>query len=187
MAENLYDYRESPYQLLQVLEKRCRDINQAYDAGNERNEWVGIAFRIGDEIFMTSRSDVREVLTPLPTTRIPGTKNWIRGLANLRSQLMPVIDLCKFFGGGEHSVSGQERMLVINHAKIPAALIVDEVLGFRRFNETELAKGQSAVTRLQVAPYVLGTCQRDEKIWSVLGLCKLVESQQFMQANAASG
>jgi twitching motility protein PilI len=184
MAENLYTFREEPFKLLQIMEQRCRATDQDGSTGSERREWVGVAFRVGNETFMTSRSDVREVLTVLPTTRVPGANNWIRGLANLRSQLMPVIELAKFLGVSEHSSTGLERMLVINHDKIPAALIVDEVLGFRRFVDSELSKGTTAETKLNVGPFVLGTCQRAGNTWSVLGLRKLIESTPFMQASA---
>lgn len=171
---------------MEVMDQRCRDVNQSATGGSERREWVGVAFRIGNETFMTSRSDVREVLTVLPTTRVPGAKPWVRGLANLRSQLMPVIDLARFVGADERQTGGQERMLVINHDKIPAALIVDEVLGFRRFNNSELSKGNSVPSKLNVNAFVLGTCQRAEDTWSVLGLRKLLESTEFMQASAAN-
>lgn len=184
MAENLYDYRDSPFRLLQLLETRCREINQSFTGESEQREWVGIAFRIGKETFITSRGDVREILALLPVTRVPGAKDWLLGLANLRSQLMPVIDLTRFLGAGEHSVSGEERMIVVNHDKIPAALIVDEVLGFRRFSESELSADETTASEFDVAPYVLGACQRDAKRWSVLGLRKMVESPQFMQSSA---
>ena len=77
-------------------------------------------------------------------------------------------------------------MLVVNHDKIPAALIVDEVLGFRRFNDTELTKGNLTDSKLQVGSFVLGTCQRNDDKWPVLGLRKLVESSEFMQASASA-
>lgn len=186
MAENFYEYRDTPFRLLQILEERCREITQSYSGGSERREWVGIAFRVGQETFITSRSDVKEVLTLIPTTRVPGAKPWVRGLANLRSQLIPVVDMATFIGAGEHQVSGQERMLVVNHDKIPAALIVDEVLGFRRFNDTELTKGNLTDSKLQVGSFVLGTCQRNDDKWPVLGLRKLVESSEFMQASASA-
>lgn len=186
MSEPLYEYRDTPFLLLQLLEQRCREASQSQVGAGNRREWVGVAFRVGKETFLTSRSDVREVLNVIPTTRVPGASDWIRGLANLRSQLIPVIDLARFVGAGEHEISGKERMLVVNHDKIPVALIVDEVFGFRRFSDSELAKGKVANTDYQVEPYVLGTCQRDDNHWSVLGLRKLVESPQFMQSSAAS-
>lgn len=180
MQESLYTYRESPFQLLKELEQRCRSVNQAYTGGGEAKEWVGIAFRIGEEVLMTSRSDVREVLTLIPATRVPGAQAWVKGLANLRSQLIPVIDFSKFLGAGQHQTTGQERMLVVNHDSIPAALVVDEVLGFRRFSESELSKNFDGDTKFSLDAFLLGKCSRDEKEWPVIGLRKLLESQNFM-------
>ncbi len=184
MLDNLYTLRENPFHLLRELEQRCRVVNQSYSGGSQVKEWVGIAFRIGDEVLITSRSDVREVLALIPSTRVPGAKAWIKGLANLRSQLIPVIDFVKFLGGEQHESTGQERMLVVNHDRIPAALVVDEVLGFRRFSESELSKNCTVESKFGVKTFLLGECSRDEKAWAVIGLRKLVESQEFMQSSA---
>ena len=186
MQENLYTYREDPFQLLKELEQRCRSVNQSYTGGGQAKEWVAIAFRIGEEVLMTSRSDVREVLALIPTTRIPGAQAWVKGLANLRSQLIPVIDFSKFLGAKQHETTGQERMLVVNHDRIPAALVVDEVLGFRRFNESDLSKNFDVGTVFNLEAFLLGECSRDEETWPVIGLRKLVESQQFMQSSAVN-
>jgi len=187
MADKLYDYRDSPFHLLQLLEQRCRAVTHGLSTASEKREWVGIAFRIGKETFLTSRSDIREVINTLPATRVPGARNWVRGLANLRSQLLPIIDLSVFLGGQEHQHNPQERLLVVNHDKIPAGFIVDEVIGFRRFTENELHKGQRAQSDLEnIGSFILGTCQRDDDIWSVVGLKKLVESAEFLHASVAS-
>jgi chemotaxis signal transduction protein len=66
-------------------------------------------------------------------TRVPGAKLWIKGIANVRGQLLPIIDLRQFLGSGTTPVNRNTRILVVNHREIPAGLIVDEVLGFRRF------------------------------------------------------
>lgn len=187
MSNQFYALRDEPFRLLHLLEQRCRAVTQGVEATSERHEWVGIAFRIGNEVFLTSRADVREVIGVLPSTRVPGTKVWLRGLANLRSQLLPIIDLSRFAGGHEHRHNPQERLLVVNHPKIPAGLIVDEVIGFRRFTETELFKGKTANSDYAgLNQYVLGTCERNDNVWSVLGLKKLVESPEFLQASAAN-
>jgi len=88
-------------------------------------------------------------------------------------------------GGSEHKHNPQERLLIVNHPKIPAGLIVDEVIGFRRFTENELHKGHSQTSSYEnIAQYVLGTCERNESTWSVIGLKRLVESAGFLQASS---
>ena len=73
------------------------------------------------------------------TTRVPGAKSWIKGLANVRGQLLPIIDLRHFLGSGITPITRNTRVLVVNHREIPAGLVVDEVLGFRRFAEGEFS------------------------------------------------
>ena len=64
-------------------------------------EWVGVAFRLGGEAFLVAREETREVMGyPAAVTRVPGAKAWIRGLSNVRGQLLPMIDLRRFLGCG---------------------------------------------------------------------------------------
>ena len=86
---------EQPFELLVELERRARAAIAAREGTpTASDEWVGIGFRLGAERFVTSRADVREVL-PIPdqVTRVPGAKPWLRGIANLRGQLLTVVDL----------------------------------------------------------------------------------------------
>ncbi len=77
---------------------------------------------------------MREVLNyPGQLTRVPGAKSWIKGLANVRGALLPVIDLRQYLGSGATPLTRNTRLLVVNHRDVPAGLMVDEVLGFRRF------------------------------------------------------
>ncbi len=91
---SLRSLRDRPFELLKELEKRSRTVaaGSAPDAGAGR-EWVGVAFRMGGETFLVAREETREVLGyPAVITRIPGAKSWVKGLANVRGQLLPMLD-----------------------------------------------------------------------------------------------
>ena len=47
-------------------------------------------------------------------------------------------------GQRRHAVTRNTRVLVVNHREIPAGLIVDEVLGFRRFAEKRIFRRRAA-------------------------------------------
>ena len=69
--------------------------------GRSGREWVGVAFRLAGEVFLVAREETREVLAyPAAVTRVPGARSWIRGLANVRGQLLPIVDLRAFLGSG---------------------------------------------------------------------------------------
>ena len=81
---------------------------------------------------------------------------------------------------GEH-VAVQRGPLVVNHREIPAGLMVDEGLGFRRFAEAEFS-AEAPPTVIRCDSYLAGAFRRGGEVWPVLSLKSLVESQSFMQA-----
>lgn len=178
--------RDNPFELLRELEKLARAAltGQGRDAGNER-EWVGVAFRMSSESFLVAREETREVLGyPSVVTRVPGAKPWIRGVANVRGALLPVVDLRAFLGGGATTTGRSTRVLVANHREAPAGLLVDEVLGFRRFADDEFS-GTPPPTIARCERYLAGAFRRGGESWPVFSLRSLLESAEFLQAAAS--
>ncbi|MGD9843404.1 MAG: chemotaxis protein CheW [Steroidobacteraceae bacterium] len=176
---------DKPYELLLEIEQRAR----AAQAGQVRDaqsgaEWVGVAFRLGAETFLLAREETREVMgVPTFLTRVPGARPWIRGLANVRGQLLPVVDLRAFLGGGAAPIGRNARILVVNNRDVPAGLLVDEVLGFRRFNDSEFT-AQPPTTLLSCDRYLAGAFRRSGEVAPVFGLGALLESTEFLMGAA---
>jgi len=185
-AGSLRSLRDRPYELLREIDRRARAAAQgSADATASGAEWVGIAFRLGGEAFLLAREETREVMGyPTAVTRVPGAKNWIRGLSNVRGQLLPIIDVRAFLGSGGTTVSRATRVLVANHREIPAGLVVDEVMGFRRFYESEFS-ADLPPTLLRCERYLAGAFKRGAEVWPVFSVRSLLESQQFLQAAAS--
>jgi twitching motility protein PilI len=185
-ARAMRSLRDRPYELLRELDRRARSAAQGkQDVAASGAEWVGIAFRLGGEAFLLAREETREVMGyPAAVTRVPGAKNWIRGLSNVRGQLLPVIDVRAFLGSGGTSVTRATRVLVANHREIPAGLVVDEVMGFRRFYESEFS-ADLPPTLLRCERYLAGAFKRGAEVWPVFSVRGLLESQPFLQAAAS--
>lgn len=180
---SLRGLRDRPFELLKELEKRSRTVTGNNGGQTEAGEqWVGVAFRMGGETFLVAREETREVLgVPAVITRIPGAKNWVKGLANVRGALMPMLDLRQFLGSAPTAMGRNARIIVVNHRDIPAGLVVDEVLGFRRFAEAEF-NSEAPPTVIRCDAYLAGAFRRGGEVWPVLSLKTLVESQSFLQA-----
>jgi twitching motility protein PilI len=179
---SLRSLRDRPFELLKELEKRSRTVTAGNAPQTDIQEWVGVAFRMGGETFLVAREETREVLGyPAAVTRIPGAKSWVKGLANIRGQLLPMLDLRQFLGSGAATSSRNTRIVVVNHRDIPAGLMVDEVLGFRRFAEAEFT-AEAPPTVIRCDSYLAGAFRRGGEVWPVIGLKNLVESQSFLQA-----
>jgi twitching motility protein PilI len=175
---------ERPFELLQAMERRSRDAHAGRDEGAGLSEWVGVGFRIGEEQFVAERDQVREVLMlPESSTRVPGAHRWLLGIANLRGHLLPLVDVKLLLGSGRTTLRRTARVISVNHREVPAGLVVDEVLGFRRFGDHELSN-EGIETIVRCDRFLKGAYRRGEDSWPVFDLFDFVESNLFLQAAA---
>jgi twitching motility protein PilI len=87
-------------------------------------------------------ADISEVLPLPPLTAVPHSKNWLRGVANVRGNLYCVADMAGYQKLGEASGAANNRILLLAEKHgFNAALLVERVLGLRdlramRFDQT---------------------------------------------------
>ncbi len=173
---------KQPFELLREIERRNAQAQSGDSSGELPAEWVGVGFRIGEEQFVSNRDQVREVLMlPDAMSRVPGAKRWLLGIANLRGHLLPLIDVKLLLGSGRTTLRRTTRVISINHREVPAGLVVDEVLGFRRFMGHEHTD-ETKETIVRCDRFVAGGYQRNEETWPIFNLFDLVESNLFLQA-----
>ena len=173
-----------PFELLREIERRSAAVQSGTGGTPGVGEWVGVGFRIGEENFLAARDQVREVLMlPETMTRVPGAKRWLLGIANLRGHLLPLVDVKLLLGSGRTSLRRNTRVVSVNHREIPAGLVVDEVIGFRRFRADE-HNAREPQTAVRCERFLSGSYDRGEETWPVLNLFDLIESNLFLQAAA---
>ena len=173
---------KQPFELLREIERRSISAHSGAGTTGMPSEWVGIGFRIGDEQFVASREQVREVLMlPEAMTRVPGAKRWLLGIANLRGHLLPLVDLKLLLGSGRTALRRTTRVISVNHREVPAGLVVDEVQGFRRFADPEFTK-EVPEPAVRCDRYLAGGYKRGDETWPVFDLFSFVESNLFLQA-----
>ena len=180
---DLRDLVEQPFELLAEIERRSRAALAGQTDGAVPSEWVGIGFRLGQEQFVARRDEVREVLMlPDSMTRVPGAKRWLLGVANLRGHLLPLVDLKMMLGSGRTSLRRHARVISVNHREIPAGIVVDEVIGFRRFTDNEF-DDEWPETAVRCDRYVGGSYRHGNDVWPIFDLHALLESSTFLQAS----
>jgi len=171
---------QTPFQLLAGIDQRCR----AYAAGLPSQQevvqtWSGIGFRMGDRHFVAPMGEVSEVLHEPRFTLLPGVKSWVKGVANVRGRLLPVMDLCGFFGNDLTPVRKQRRLLLVDHQEIYAGLTVDEVFGMQHF-PVETFSEQPPLLEAKIQPFIHGVFQREQP-WLVFSPHALVQHQDFIE------
>lgn len=169
----------TPFKLLLNIDQRCRQLAAGLPSQQEVIQtWSGIGFRMGENYFVAPMGEVGEVLHEQRYTQLPGVKPWVKGVANVRGRLLPVMDLCGFLGSEMSPVRKKRRLLVVEHQDVFAGLTVDEVFGMQHFPVDGFSEQVPALEE-QVRPFVHGVFQR-EKQWLVFSPHSLAKDQGFL-------
>jgi twitching motility protein PilI len=141
----------------------------AQEGASESQQQLGVA--IGTERYLLDLNEAGEIVSPLPLARVPLTEPWYLGLANVRGNLLGVIDLARYFGN-EAGAAGPDARLVSMAPRLGfnCALLVSRVYGLRRA-VAMTQEGTSAAPRLRDA---------DDQVWTPLSLAALVQEDRFL-------
>lgn len=100
--------------------------------------WRAIGFRVGEHDFVSGIDEISEILmSPPPVTSIPSTRPWLLGVANVRGNLIAVVDLKQFLFEQRTHVTGRARVLVVKQSGGNVGLLVDELLGQRNLTDAD--------------------------------------------------
>ena len=98
--------------------------NVAYTAGEDLQI---LSFEVGTQTYCVPVNSVREIRGVTPPTQLPDAPPYVRGVINLRGQVMPVIDLSERLGKGIAADSARQVIIVVEHHDDVAGLLVDAV------------------------------------------------------------
>jgi len=127
-------------------------------------------------------NQVVELLKFPDLSPVPRTRSWVRGIANVRGNLLPVMDLNAYLGDLSSGVTRSSRVLVIDIDDIYTGLLVDEVFGMRHFQEDQRA-GVPADLPANLAPYVVGSFADGRgSTWLLFSMEALAQNPQFLKA-----
>jgi len=174
----------SALEVLREIEQRCksRALNSQHE-NVDQSLWAGMAFRLSGRKVVAPMNEITEIFNlPTSLTRVPGASPWVKGIANIRGSLLPIMDLQAFLLGKPVVANRRSRVLVINHDDTVTGLLVGDVIGMKHFSakhRLSSVRVDSAIERLISAAYkdVSGT-------WPVISIEKLVSDEQLRKAAA---
>lgn len=91
-------------------------------ADSHTSQYMG--FRIGPLGLLLPVNDGREVIAPPPVSRLPHTASWLRGLANVRGTLVPVVDGAAALGIAREPGT-PTYLLIFGEGETASGLLID--------------------------------------------------------------
>jgi len=103
-----------------------------------------LTFEIDSEEYGVSISDIKEIISVCPITLVPQTPEYVKGIINLRGDVIPVIDVRKRFGKPPKEYDSQTCIVVVEHSIYTIGLIVDNVKEVMYIDSTNVLPPPSA-------------------------------------------
>lgn len=166
---------------------RLRDLENlalARAAGLPRREaptrnWTALAFRLGEETFVSPLGQVAEILPMPAVTRLPLAQPWVLGVANLRGELTPIVDMMGLLGRGRVPADPRARVIVSRREAWPLGMLVSESLGLRHFQAE--ARRPLEATLQGLEGYVTEEVVEPWRSWKILDLQRLLHGEHVLQ------
>ncbi len=86
-----------------------------------------MTFYVGEQVYGVEINDVVEIIEVPQITKVPGLPNYIKGIINVRSKVVPVIDIRLRFGKEEIPYTSRTCTIILSRDDISVGVIVDSV------------------------------------------------------------
>ena len=138
-----------------------------------------VNFRLRDEEFGVDIGSVREINKVGDITHIPEAPAFIKGVTNLRGQIIAVIDLAKQFGlSSKQELSDSARILVTEVNGQTVGMLVDEVPGVLNLPRENIEPTPEVIQTKIKKDYIKGVGKIDKRLIVILDLGKVLAPQE---------
>jgi purine-binding chemotaxis protein CheW len=132
-----------------------------------------INFRLGNDEFGIDIGSVKEIIRVENITHIPEAPSFIHGLANLRGQIIPVLDLVRRLDitkKEESSVNARIIVTEFDHQLV--GMLVDEVPGVLKIAEENIESTPELIQNEIKRDFIKGVGKLDNRLIILLDLQK---------------
>ncbi len=149
-----------------------------------------LTFQLGDEVFGIDVSHVREILEFTRVTRVPGMPDYMRGVINLRGNVVPVLDMGLKFGLSATEKTVNTCVVVMevlfeDENTVIGALVdsVQEVFEL----EPEQIEAPPRIGAHLDTEFIKGMGKREDRFVMLLDIDKLFSTDELALTKAAEG
>ncbi len=114
-----------------------------------------VEFLLAYETYGIESAYVREIYPLTEITPLPGTPPFVRGIVNVRGQILSVIDLKKFFELPGKGLTDLNKIIIVQDDSMEFGILADAVLGISRLAAGEIAASLPTLTGTR-AQYLKG-------------------------------
>ena len=138
-----------------------------------------ISFKIGNEEYGLEILKVKEVIRIKEITKLPKAPDFVKGVINLRGDVIPIIDLRVKFGLIQERYSSATRVIVVEVDGKSMGIVVDSVSHVIRIDDDQIEN--SPLLGGISKEYIRGVVKLDDRLIVLLNIDKILTTEEKIE------
>jgi purine-binding chemotaxis protein CheW len=133
-----------------ILKLRAQALSQAESQEAAPGESLEVVeFILAQEHYAVESMHVRDVYPLDQLTPLPCTPTFVLGIVNLRSEILSVIDIKKFFDLPERGLTDLNKVIVLESGHMRFGILADAIAGVHRIAASDLQPSLPTLTGIR--------------------------------------
>ncbi|MBF0530557.1 MAG: purine-binding chemotaxis protein CheW [Deltaproteobacteria bacterium] len=158
-----------------------RKTTKAISRSGERDGKF-LTFNLAGEEYGIGILKVKEIIGMMPITPVPQTPHFVRGVINLRGQVIPVIDLRQKFGMADLAYTDRTSIIVVEvrfgTSKVQIGIVVDSVSEVVNIKSEDVEETPTFGTKMDT-DYILGMAKISGGVKILLDIDRVLTGQEM--------
>lgn len=148
-----------------------------------------MTFQLAAEEYGLEILKVLEIIGLMEITRVPRTREFIRGVINLRGKVIPVVDLRLKFGM-ERCEATDQTVIIVVHCNVDGrpltmGLLVDQVLEVLSIDAAQIEPAPSLGAAAIEDEFILGVGKHEKRIVFLLDIARILSTDEAREVARA--
>jgi purine-binding chemotaxis protein CheW len=158
------------------MERQSRE-GRAAERNEQRLQMIN--FTLGGDEYAVEIQKVREVINFRELTPLPKAPSFVKGIINLRGEVIPVIDLREKLGLAHEAYSALTNVIIVEIGRKAVGVVVDDVRHVIRLAPGEVAPSPPFIGGLS-GKYVSGVAKIGERLVVVLDMERILSAGEMI-------
>lgn len=132
-----------------------------------------VVFKVAESEYLLPASEVSQMEAWSGATAVPGARDYVIGIMQIRGKIVPVVDLRARFGLPRAPAGTEGRVVVGMHGDRTVALLVDSAREVLKVDPAQLKPPPEIVTQ-EAQGLVKGVAQVDKRLLMLLDFAKVI-------------
>ena len=152
--------------------------NRQYEMEGDLNQLI--SFEVGNEEYGLDILGVKEVIRIREITRLPKAPSFVKGIINLRGDVIPIIDLRDKFGLENQEYTDMTRVIVVDVDEKLVGMVVDAASQVVRIPADQIEPPPPIAGGLSTE-YIRGVGKLDERLVILLNIDRILTQEEKIE------